>query len=269
MKSYYVAKSTTSGLIGTFTSDQIESLLKSEVIKPDFVATECTGLSYNQLMEYATQDADPKVFEPLRKPINGSRVHIFGVAYKKDVSDMRESPALEVLDELRRRGGDVRYHDPYVPELALATGTLHSVPLGDDELAKAKRYIAGGLELRMEETRHLASWIGNQEALHDRVMTMEDALAAIDGIQNKIHPGPPLDKDLYDLGVEERSNVPQTPASLDAVLDALEKDHDFLLRGNVMTEDLLRTWIEYKRTQEADAVRLRPHPYEFSLYYDL
>lgn len=94
-------------------------------------------------------------------------------------------------------------------------------------------------------------------------------LAAIDGIQNKIHPGPPLDKDLYDLGVEERSNVPQTPASLDAVLDALEKDHDFLLRGNVMTEDLLRTWIEYKRTQEADAVRLRPHPYEFSLYYDL
>jgi glutamine synthetase len=94
-------------------------------------------------------------------------------------------------------------------------------------------------------------------------------LAAIDGIQNKIHPGPPLDKDLYDLGVEERSNVPQTPASLDAVLDALEKDHDFLLRGNVMTEDLLRTWIDYKRTQEADAVRLRPHPYEFSLYYDL
>ena len=68
---------------------------------------------------------------------------------------------------------------------------------------------------------------------------------------------------------ERHPRSEQRQVLLDAVLDALEKDHDFLLRGNVMTEDLLRTWIEYKRTQEADAVRLRPHPYEFSLYYDL
>lgn len=94
-------------------------------------------------------------------------------------------------------------------------------------------------------------------------------LAAIDGIQNKIHPGPPLDKDLYDLEPEERSKVPQTPGSLDEVLNNLERDHDYLLRGNVFSKDLITTWIDYKRSREADAMRLRPHPYEFCLYFDV
>ena len=94
-------------------------------------------------------------------------------------------------------------------------------------------------------------------------------LAAIDGIQNKINPGPPLDKDLYDLGPEERARVPQAPGSLDVVLDNLEQDHDFLLRGGVFTEDVIHEWIKYKRVREADQVRLRPHPYEFCLYFDV
>ena len=94
-------------------------------------------------------------------------------------------------------------------------------------------------------------------------------LAAIDGIQNKINPGPPLDKDLYDLGPEERARVPQAPGSLDVVLDNLEQDHDFLLRGGVFTEDAIHEWIKYKRVREADQVRLRPHPYEFCLYFDV
>ena len=94
-------------------------------------------------------------------------------------------------------------------------------------------------------------------------------LAAIDGIQNKIHPGEPLDKDLYDLEPEERRHVPQAPGSLDEVLTNLESDHDYLLRGNVFTKDLIDTWIDYKRTKEADQVRLRPHPYEFVLYFDI
>lgn len=94
-------------------------------------------------------------------------------------------------------------------------------------------------------------------------------LAALDGIQNKIDPGQPLDKDLYDLGPEERSRVPQTPGSLDAVLDHLERDHDFLLRGDVFTRDVIESWIDYKRRKEVDPMRLRPHPYEFCLYYDV
>ena len=94
-------------------------------------------------------------------------------------------------------------------------------------------------------------------------------MAAIDGIQNKIDPGEPLDKDIYDLPPEEAAEVPKTPASLAEALDALERDHEFLLRGDVFTEDVIATWIAYKRENEVDAMRLRPHPYEFCLYFDI
>jgi glutamine synthetase len=94
-------------------------------------------------------------------------------------------------------------------------------------------------------------------------------MAMLDGIKNKILPGEPLDKDIYDLGAEELGKVPGTPKSLDESLRALEKDHEFLLHGDVFTPDVIDTWIWYKRTNEADAVRVRPHPYEFALYYDI
>jgi glutamine synthetase len=94
-------------------------------------------------------------------------------------------------------------------------------------------------------------------------------MAVIDGIQNKVNPGDPLDKDIYDLPPEELAAVPKTPASLDAALDALDEDHEFLLRGDVFTADVIKTWIDYKRINEVDALRLRPHPYEFCLYYDM
>jgi glutamine synthetase len=93
-------------------------------------------------------------------------------------------------------------------------------------------------------------------------------LAGIDGIQNKISPGNPLDKDIYALSPEEAKDVPQAPASLDEALKALEQDHGFLLKGDVFTPEVISTWIEYKRENELDAVRLRPHPYEFALYFD-
>jgi glutamine synthetase len=94
-------------------------------------------------------------------------------------------------------------------------------------------------------------------------------MAAIDGIQNKINPGDPLDKDIYDLPPEELARVPKTPGALDEALNALEQNYEFLLRGDVFTEDVIRTWIQYKRKNEVDAIRLRPHPYEFCLYYDI
>ncbi len=94
-------------------------------------------------------------------------------------------------------------------------------------------------------------------------------MAALDGIQNKIDPGSPLDKDIYDLPPEEAALVEKTPASLDAALDALVKDHEFLLRGDVFTKDVIENWIKYKRLKEVDALRLRPHPYEFCLYFDV
>jgi glutamine synthetase len=94
-------------------------------------------------------------------------------------------------------------------------------------------------------------------------------MAGIDGILNKIDPGESLDKDIYDLSPEEMKNVPSMPASLDEALNCLEEDHEFLTKEDVFTEELLESFITYKRTAEADAVRLRPHPYEFSLYYDI
>jgi glutamine synthetase len=93
-------------------------------------------------------------------------------------------------------------------------------------------------------------------------------MAMLDGIQNKIHPGEPLDKDIYDLEPEELAKVPKAPGSLDEALAALRKDHQFLLKGDVFTPDVIDTWIWYKTEREFDAVRLRPHPYEFMLYYD-
>src|SRR5436305_12148246 len=94
-------------------------------------------------------------------------------------------------------------------------------------------------------------------------------MAGLDGVENKIDPGQPLDKDIYDLGPEALAKVPSMPGSLEDALDALEKDHAFLLKGDVFTEELLGTYIEYKRSKEVDAVRLRPHPFEFALYYDI
>jgi glutamine synthetase len=93
--------------------------------------------------------------------------------------------------------------------------------------------------------------------------------AGIDGIKNEIDPGESLDVDIYDLSPEELSKIPSTPASLEAALENLEKDHSFLTNTGVFTEDFIQNWIEYKLDNEVNPMRLRPHPYEFSLYYDV
>ncbi len=93
-------------------------------------------------------------------------------------------------------------------------------------------------------------------------------MAAIEGIQKKIDPGEPLDRDIYEMTPEELAKYPKTPGSLAEALDALEKDHKFLTAGNVFTDDLIETWIKWKREKEIDEIALRPHPHEFHLYYD-
>ena len=94
-------------------------------------------------------------------------------------------------------------------------------------------------------------------------------MAGLDGIENKIDPGEPLDKDIYDLSPEELKDVPSLPASLEESLRALESDHEFLTKGDVFTEEVIELWISYKMKNEVNAMRMRPHPYEFSLYYDV
>jgi glutamine synthetase len=93
-------------------------------------------------------------------------------------------------------------------------------------------------------------------------------MAGLDGIINKTDPGGPLDKDIYDMTPEQLRDVPSTPGSLADSLDALGNDHEFLLRGDVFSEDLIDTWVEYKTTKEVQPLQLRPHPFEFILYYD-
>jgi glutamine synthetase len=94
-------------------------------------------------------------------------------------------------------------------------------------------------------------------------------MAGLDGIENKMDPGQPLDKDIYELDPEEVSSIPSMPGSLEEALDALQRDHAFLLKGDVFTEELLRTYVDYKRSKEVDAIRQRPHPHEFAMYYDI
>ncbi|MDO7867024.1 type I glutamate--ammonia ligase [Nocardioides jiangxiensis] len=94
-------------------------------------------------------------------------------------------------------------------------------------------------------------------------------LAGLDGIKNKIEPAEPIDKDIYELPPDEMAEIAQVPTSLNAVLEALEEDSDFLTEGGVFTQDLIETWVDYKRTQEIAPVQLRPHPHEFELYYDI
>jgi glutamine synthetase len=93
-------------------------------------------------------------------------------------------------------------------------------------------------------------------------------MAGIDGIKNKIDPGEPLDTDLYELSAADLARVESVPPSLEACLDALDSDHAFLLDGGVFTEDVVQTYISYKRESEVDQVRMRPHPWEFALYHD-
>jgi glutamine synthetase len=94
-------------------------------------------------------------------------------------------------------------------------------------------------------------------------------MAGLDGIKNQIDPGESLDVDIYDLSPEELAKIPSTPGSLLDALENLEKDHDFLTAGGVFNEDLIQTWVEYKIDNEVNPLRLRPHPYEFALYYDV
>ena len=94
-------------------------------------------------------------------------------------------------------------------------------------------------------------------------------MAGLDGIQNRIDPGKPLDKNTYELDPAEAAKIPTVPGSLEEALNALEQDHDFLLKGDVFTNDVIEIWLEYKREREIPAVKLRPHPYEFYLYFDI
>jgi glutamine synthetase len=94
-------------------------------------------------------------------------------------------------------------------------------------------------------------------------------MAGLDGVAKRTDPGEPMDVDIFELPPEQAAKIKTVPGSLEKVLEELESDHEFLLKGDVFTKDLIETWIDYKRRRENDQIRLRPHPYEFYLYFDV
>jgi glutamine synthetase len=119
-------------------------------------------------------------------------------------------------------------------------------------------------DLEPEEKKDIASTPGSLEEALDALEADHEYLLRGDVFTKDV-----IDKDLYDLEPEEKKDIASTPGSLEEALDALEADHEYLLRGDVFTKDVIDTWIGYKRENEVDAVRLRPHPHEFELYYDI
>ena len=132
-------------------------------------------------------------------------------------------------------------------------GKRHSIAMGEREAAEFLPHLATRRDVAAS-TRNLAF-----SAL---------MLAGLDGIRRRLDPGEPLDADIYDLPAERLANIGTVPASLEASLDALEADHEFLCVENVFPPELIEAYIRYKREAEIDAIRMRPHPWEFALYHD-
>ena len=226
----------------------------------------------------AWQNGKTATFMP--KPLfgdNGSGMHVHSSLWKDGQPLFHDESGYGGLSEMARHYiGGLLHHAPSL--LAFTNPTVNSyhrlvpgyeapvnlvysarnrsacirIPLSGDS-PKAKR-----IEFRCPDSS------GNPYLAFSAML-----MAGLDGIRNKIEPAAPIDKDLYELPPEEARDIAQVPSSLAAVIDALEEDHEYLLEGGVFTPDLIDTWIAYKRENEIDPLRLRPHPYEFALYYDV
>ncbi|MSP14224.1 MAG: type I glutamate--ammonia ligase [Chloroflexi bacterium] len=208
---------------------------------------------------------------------NGSGMHVHQSLWKDGKPLFFSADGYANLSEMAMYYiGGLLKHAPAL--LALAAPTTNSyrrlVPGYEApvNLAYSRRNRSAAVRIPMYSTNPKAKRVEFRppDASSNPYLTFAALLmAGLDGIMNKIDPGEPFDMDLYDLEPEEAARIKQVPGSLSESLDALEADHDFLLRGGVFTEDLLNTWIDYKRLKEVDPVRMRPHPYEFFLYYDI
>ncbi|MGA7340919.1 MAG: type I glutamate--ammonia ligase [Terracidiphilus sp.] len=208
---------------------------------------------------------------------NGSGMHVHQSLWKGDTNIFYDANGYALLSQTAKYYiGGLLKHAPAL--LAIAAPTTNSyrrlVPGFEApvNLAYSKRNRSAACRIPVYSTSPKAKRIEFRcpdPSTNPYLCFSALLLAGLDGIQNKIDPGEPLEKDLYDLEPEEAAKIKSTPGSLGEVLNALEADHDFLLKGDVFTPDLIGTWITYKRERELAPVNLRPVPYEFFLYYDL
>jgi glutamine synthetase len=220
-----------------------------------------------------------KVVTFMPKPLfqdNGTGMHVHTSLWKNNVNLFAGSGYAGLSDMGLHAIGGLLKHAPSICAFSNPTTNSYKRLVPGYEapvnLAYSRRNRSASIRIPMYSTSPKAKRVefrcpdpSSNPYLVFSVMLM----AVIDGIKNKMNPGDPLDKDIYDLEPEELAKVPQAPGSLDLALASLEKDHAFLLQGDVFTKDVIDTWLDYKRKKEVDAIRLRPHPYEFYLYFDV
>jgi glutamine synthetase len=215
------------------------------------------------------------------KPVfgdNGSGMHCHQSLWKEGTPLMADSSGYAGLSELARSyvGGLLAHAPALLAFCAPTTNSYRRLVPGYEapvNLVYSQRNRSACIRIPMYSDSPKAKRIEFRcpdAAANPYLAFSAMLMAGIDGIQRGLDPGAPADYDLFEEAApnNEHGDVPQVPGSLAESLDALEADHEFLLRDGVFTEDLIRTWIDWKRENEIDVVRLRPHPAEFSLYYD-
>ena len=230
------------------------------------------------LRNVAKQENKTVTFMP--KPLfgdNGSGMHVHQSLWKKGVNRMYDPKGYAGISELCKWyiGGLLKHAPALLAIIAPTTNSYRRLVPGYEapvNLVYSKRNRSAAVRIPMYSEAPVAKRLEFRvpdPSSNPYLVFSALLLAGLDGIQNKIDPGEPMEKDIYELSPEEAKKVPQVPGSLSEALEALEKDHAFLLKGDIFTKDLLETWITLKRKKEVDPVRLRPHPYEYFMYYDV
>jgi glutamine synthetase len=226
----------------------------------------------------ARQNGLTATFMP--KPLfgdNGSGMHVHSSIWSGDVNCFYDESGYGGLSETARYyiGGLLKHASALLALAAPTTNSYHRLVPGFEapvNLAYSQRNRSAICRIPVYSTSPQAKRVefrAPDPSCNPYLCFAALLMAGLDGVQNRIDPGEPAEKDLYELPPAEARLIKQVPGSLDEVLDALEADHDFLLKGDVFTEDMLKAYIAYKREVEVDPVRMRPHPYEFTLYYDV
>jgi glutamine synthetase len=223
---------------------------------------------------------DGKVATFMPKPLfrdNGSGMHVHQSLWKDGVNMFFDKNGYALISQMAKYyiGGLLKHADALMAICAPTTNSYKRLVPGYEapvNLVYSARNRSASVRIPMyssnPKTKRLEFRCPDNTA-NGYLCLAAMMMAGLDGIQNKIDPGQPADMNLYELPKAEAAKIRTVPASLEASLDALEKDHEFLMRGGVFTDDVIDVWLDYKRTQEVDAIRLRPHPWEFHLYFDI
>ena len=208
---------------------------------------------------------------------NGSGMHVHQSLWKKGVNQFFDKAGYGLTSEMARYyiGGLLRHSPALLAICAPTTNSFRRLVPGFEapvNLVYSQRNRSAGVRIPMYSSNPASKRIEYRcpDGTCNPYLAFSALLmAGLDGIRNKIDPGEPADFNLYETDAETSRKIKTVPGSLAETLDALESDHEFLLEGGVLTKDVIETWIDYKRVHEVDPVRLRPHPYEFFLYYDV